>query len=78
MSSENRVSCGNCGKTFYLVEAELNKCGTCNHYNKMLPDGNSLTYKASDNEDSEEKEEDDQTLYDNDEFDSSSEESEIN
>ena len=50
MSSENRVNCGNCGKPFYLVDTELNKCGICNHYNKILPNGNTLTYKASDDE----------------------------
>ena len=53
MSSETKVNCGNCGKAFYLVDPELNRCGVCNHYNKMLSDGNTLTYKASDSEDSE-------------------------
>lgn len=50
MSSETRVNCGNCGKALYLINPELNKCGTCNHYNKMLPDGNTLTYKDNGSE----------------------------
>lgn len=54
MSSETKVNCGNCGKAFYLVNTELNRCESCKYYNKTLPDGNTLTYKASDSEDSEE------------------------